>query len=71
MTILSHASGLSDTWRRQGLPGGLLAKTGTLAESDATGRGDGLFMKSLLFAVDDAPAAREEALAEWLDALSK
>ena len=55
---MGTAAGLSDAWRRDGLPGGLLAKTGTLAEPDATGRGDGLFMKSLLFAsgeTRDAP----------------
>jgi hypothetical protein len=45
--------GLAGAWRRAGLPSGLLAKTGTLAEPGQPGRADDLFSKSLLFAVGE------------------
>jgi hypothetical protein len=45
--------GLASAWRRAGLPSGLLAKTGTLAEEGGAGSRDDLFIKSLVFAVGD------------------
>lgn len=45
------AGGLSEAWRRIGLPDGLYVKTGTLAEPGEAGPADDLFLKSLLFAV--------------------
>ena len=48
------ASGLRSSWRREGLPGGLFVKTGTLAEPGEAGRADDLFLKSMLFAVGEA-----------------
>lgn len=50
------AAGLAAAWREIGVPGMLLAKTGTLAERGEGGVVDDLFIKSLLFAVGD-PAA--------------
>ena len=47
------ASGLHSSWRREGLPGGLFVKTGTLAEPGVAGKADDLFLKSLLFAVGE------------------
>ena len=52
------AQGLASAWRREGLPPGLLVKTGTLTEAGRPGPGDDLFIKSLVFAVgqeSDAP----------------
>jgi hypothetical protein len=50
------ASGLLSDWRRAGLPDGVYAKTGTLAEAGAPGPVGDLYLKSLLFAVgDDVP----------------
>ncbi len=45
--------GLSTSWSRAGLPGTVYVKTGTLAESDAR-RGEGLFIKALLFGVGES-----------------
>jgi len=47
------ASGLARRWRQDGIPGRVLAKTGTLAEAGEPGPTDDLFAKSLLFAVGD------------------
>lgn len=47
------ARGLASAWSRDGLPRGLLAKTGTLAEPGSAGPADDLFVKSLLFAVGE------------------
>jgi len=47
------AAGLGTSWRREGLPGGLFVKTGTLAEAGEAGRADDLYSKSLLFAVGE------------------
>lgn len=47
------AAGLARDWERLGLPGGLLAKTGTLSEPGDPGRDDDLFSKTLLFAVGE------------------
>ncbi|MEZ4417592.1 MAG: hypothetical protein R3E10_17690 [Gemmatimonadota bacterium] len=46
------AAGLAERWRELGVPGVLLAKTGTLTEEDER-RGEGLYLKSLLFAVGE------------------
>ena len=46
------AGGLAQRWQADGLPAGVFAKTGTLAESDARA-GNGLFVKSLLFSVGE------------------
>ncbi len=47
------ASGLARQWHQEGIPGRVLAKTGTLAEAGEPGPTDDLFAKSLLFAVGD------------------
>jgi hypothetical protein len=47
------ARGLADAWRDEGLPPGVYAKTGTLAEAGEAGRADDLYLKSLLFAVGE------------------
>ena len=47
------APGLRTAWRRAGLPPGVLAKTGTLAEPGQPGPRDDLFAKSLLFSVGE------------------
>lgn len=50
------AAGLADRWVHEGLPAGIFAKTGTLAEPAGAGAGEGLFVKSLLFAVGEEGA---------------
>jgi hypothetical protein len=57
------ARGLQGTWRRQGLPGLVLAKTGTLAEAGEPGPRDDLYTKSLLFAVGESAHAPGQPLA--------
>jgi hypothetical protein len=56
------AAGLDRAWRDLGLPAGLLAKTGTLAESGEPGAADDLFIKSLLFATGTPSSAPGGAL---------
>lgn len=48
------AAGLADRWIDEGLPPGIFAKTGTLAEAPGAGADDGLYIKSLLFAVGES-----------------
>lgn len=57
------AAGLEEDWRRDGLPRGVLAKTGTLAEAGGPGKDDDLFIKSLLFAAGETAGGPGEPLA--------
>jgi hypothetical protein len=55
--------GLQSRWRRGGLPGLVLAKTGTLSEPGEAGPRDDLYTKSLLVAVGEAADAPGQPVA--------